>query len=46
MTDNSQQTLIQELLRQASAGDAAALVALLLHCGARLTSLTQRMLGS
>jgi RNA polymerase sigma-70 factor (ECF subfamily) len=47
MTDfNSQQTLMQELLRQAVAGDEVAVDALLRHSTARLGSLTRRMLGS
>jgi RNA polymerase sigma-70 factor (ECF subfamily) len=47
MTDsNSQQTLMQELLRQAVAGDPIAVDALLRHSAARLTNLTRRMLGS
>jgi RNA polymerase sigma factor (sigma-70 family) len=47
MTDfNSQQSLMQELLRQAVAGDAVAVDALLRHSAARLTNLTRRMLSS
>lgn len=46
MTDpNSQWTMMQALLPRAVAGDAAALDALLRHCGTRLTMLTRRMLG-
>lgn len=36
---------LQQLLPRAGAGDAAALDALLRHCGERLTVLTRRMLG-
>src|SRR5437764_4104695 len=42
---HSQQTMMQQLLRQAAAGDEAAIDALLRHNGDRLTSLTRRMLG-
>jgi RNA polymerase sigma-70 factor (ECF subfamily) len=42
---NSQYSLMQQLLPRAVAGDAAALDALLRHCGDRLTLLTRRMLG-
>ena len=46
MTDaNSQPSMMQQLLPQAVAGDAAAIDALLRHCGDRLTLLTRRMLG-
>lgn len=38
-------SLIQDLLPRASAGDPAALDALLRHCGDRFTALTRRMLG-
>jgi len=47
MTDSAnQQTVMQERLEQAIAGDAAAVDALLRHFGARLNVLTRRMLGS
>jgi RNA polymerase sigma-70 factor (ECF subfamily) len=47
MTDSDREHLrTQELLREALTGDAAAVDALLRHFGARLTSLTHRMLGS
>src|SRR5882724_9605128 len=47
MTDSSSlQTLMQEHLQQAVAGDAAAVDALLRHFGDRLNVLTRRMLGS
>jgi RNA polymerase sigma factor (sigma-70 family) len=46
MTDSTDQTLMQEWLRQAVSGDAVAVDALLRHFGARLTLLTRRMLGS
>jgi RNA polymerase sigma-70 factor (ECF subfamily) len=42
---NSQQTIVQQYLRQAAAGDEAAVDALLRHNCERLTSLTRRMLG-
>lgn len=42
---NSRSSLMQELLPQAVAGDAAALDSLLRHCAGRLTVLTRRMLG-
>jgi RNA polymerase sigma factor (sigma-70 family) len=42
---NSQQTIIQQWLRLAVAGDEAAVDALLRHNCDRLTSLTRRMLG-
>lgn len=46
MTDsNSQQTIMQQYLRRAVAGDEAAVDALLRHSCDRLTSLTRRMLG-
>jgi RNA polymerase sigma-70 factor (ECF subfamily) len=45
MIDNSQPSLIQPFLRQAAAGDPAAIDALLRHNCDRLTSLTRRMLG-
>src|SRR3981081_4298813 len=47
MTDSANlQTELQERPRQAVAGDAAAIDALLRHFGARLSVLTRRMLGS
>jgi RNA polymerase sigma factor (sigma-70 family) len=42
---NSQFSRMQQLLPRAVAGDAAAVDALLRHCGDRLTLLTRRMLG-
>ncbi len=45
VNSNSQYSLMQQLLPRAVAGDAAALDALLRHCGDRLTILTRRMLG-
>jgi RNA polymerase sigma-70 factor (ECF subfamily) len=42
---NSPQTMTQQLLREAVAGDEAAVEALLRHSGDRLTRLTRRMLG-
>lgn len=45
MIDNSQQTVMQQLLGRAGSGDAAAINALLNHTCDRLTILTRRMLG-
>jgi RNA polymerase sigma factor (sigma-70 family) len=42
---NSRQTMTHQLLREAVAGDQAAVEALLRHSGDRLTRLTRRMLG-
>lgn len=45
MADSNQQTIMQQLLLRASAGDNAAIDALLRHNCERLTNLTRRMLG-
>ena len=45
MTENSQQSMMHQLLDRAGTGDAAAVDALLQHNCARLTLLTRRMLG-
>ena len=42
---NSRLSILQQLLPRAVTGDAAAVDALLRHCGDRLTILTRRMLG-
>jgi RNA polymerase sigma-70 factor (ECF subfamily) len=45
MPENSQQSMMQQWLGRAGAGDAAAITALLRHNCDRLTLLTRRMLG-